>query len=53
MTLATAGEGHVQAQVQVLQRAGLIQNSHGWLSIAPIHYPRLERDLKDNQFLVD
>jgi hypothetical protein len=53
ITLVAAGEGQVQAQVQVLQRVGLIQNRQGWLSIAPIHYPRLERDLQDNQFLVD
>lgn len=53
VTLFAAGEGLVQAQVQVLRRAGLIQNRQGWLSIAPIHYPRLERDLQDNQFLVD
>jgi hypothetical protein len=52
ITLVAAGEGQVQAQVQVLQRAGLIQNQQGWLSIAPIHYPRLEGNLEDNQFLV-
>ena len=50
--LAALGENPVVAQVQFLQRVGVIQNQQGWLSIHPIHYPRLKIDLEDNHFLV-
>ncbi|MGB3401501.1 MAG: hypothetical protein WBA77_02290 [Microcoleaceae cyanobacterium] len=52
-TLAAVGESPVTTQVQVLKRAGLIQNQQGWLSIHPVHYPRLRNDLEANHFLVD
>ena len=46
-------ERPLQAQVQVLLRVGIIQNQQGWLSLAPLHYPRLKQDLENNQFLFD
>ncbi|MGB3536286.1 MAG: hypothetical protein WBA13_22560 [Microcoleaceae cyanobacterium] len=43
----------VQAQVQILLREGLIKNKQGWLSLDPLHYPRLKQSLENNQFLFD
>lgn len=45
-------EAIVRAQLQHLQHQGLIAKRDGRFEIAPLHYPRLKRDLDYNHLLV-
>lgn len=42
----------IQASVRLLQRAGIVESGEELLWVNPVHYPRLRRDLGNNQFLV-
>lgn len=42
----------VRNQVQYLSSLGLLENKKGVININPAHYPRLRKDLDDNQFLM-
>lgn len=46
-------EAMVQAQLQSLQRQGLICKRANRVAIAPLYYPRLQRDLANNHLLVE
>ena len=43
----------VRAQLQLLLQQGLVIRDADLFAIAPIHYPRLRRDLRDNHLLVE
>lgn len=42
----------VQAQVQTLQRHGVIESDQGLLRINPTYYVQIQKDLNENKFLV-
>ncbi|MGF1496130.1 MAG: hypothetical protein ACFB8W_04810 [Elainellaceae cyanobacterium] len=44
--------GKVRAQVQILQRAGVVKQLHSLLSLNPLFYPGLKADLSNNNFVV-
>ena len=43
----------VKGRVRVLRRVGLIQQQNDILSVNPIHYPRVKRELDNNNFIID
>ncbi|MEM9925584.1 MAG: helix-turn-helix domain-containing protein [Cyanobacteria bacterium P01_D01_bin.50] len=42
----------VKGRVQMLRRAGLVEQNNGILTINPIHYPRLKNELSNNNFII-
>ncbi len=46
-------ESKVQAQVQTLRRAGIVEEKNCILQVNPIHYPKLKRELANNNFVID
>ena len=42
----------VQSQVQVLRRAGVIEQQNEMLTVNPIYYPNLNRELSSNNFII-
>lgn len=43
----------VQNRVQFLRRAGVVEQQSGILRINPIHYPKLKRELANNNFIIN
>lgn len=43
----------VKAVVQMLRRAGVVEQNNGILTINPIHYPRLKKELSNNNFIIN
>lgn len=46
-------ESKVQAQVQMLRRAGVVEEKNQILKVNPIHYPKLKRELANNNFVIN
>ncbi|MDJ0589121.1 MAG: helix-turn-helix domain-containing protein [Pleurocapsa sp. MO_226.B13] len=46
-------EAQVQAMVQMLRRAGVVEQRDRVLKINPIHYPKLKRELASNNFIIN
>ncbi len=42
----------IKGRVQMLRRKGLIEQKDGFLTINPIHYPRLKNELSNNNFII-
>ena len=42
----------VKGRVQMLRRAGLVEQNNGILTINPIHYPRIKNELSNNNFII-
>lgn len=42
----------VKGRVQMLRRAGIVEQNNGILTINPIHYPRLKNELSNNNFII-
>ena len=42
----------VQGRVQVLRRAGVIEQQNEMITVNPIHYPKLNRELTSNNFII-
>jgi hypothetical protein len=46
-------ETKIQSQVNILGRLGVIECRQGLIWLNPVYYPRLQKDLANNQFLVN
>lgn len=46
-------EYKVRAQVQILRRAGIVEERNQILQINPIYYPKLKQELASNNFVID
>ena len=42
----------IQSRVQVLRRAGVIEQQNEMITVNPIHYPKLNRELTSNNFII-
>ncbi|MGD1910463.1 MAG: ArsR family transcriptional regulator [Rivularia sp. (in: cyanobacteria)] len=42
----------VKGKIQMLRRAGIVEQNNGILTINPIHYPRLKNELSNNNFII-
>ncbi|MCJ8283357.1 MAG: ArsR family transcriptional regulator, partial [Rivularia sp. ALOHA_DT_140] len=42
----------VKGRVQMLRRKGLIEQKNGILTINPIYYPRIKKELSNNNFII-
>lgn len=42
----------VKGRIQMLRRAGIVEQNNGILTINPIHYPRLKNELSNNNFII-
>lgn len=45
-------EYKVRAQVQILRRAGIVEERNQILQVNPIYYPKLKRELASNNFVI-
>ncbi|KST62448.1 hypothetical protein [Mastigocoleus testarum] len=43
----------VKGRVRILRRMGIIEQQDDILSVNPIHYPRVKRELDNNNFIID
>ena len=43
----------VSSQVQILRNQGIIEQKDGVIKTNPIHYPRLKRELANNNFIIE
>ncbi len=43
----------VNNQVQILRKQGIIEQRNGMIKANPIHYPRLRRELANNNFIIE
>lgn len=46
-------QSSIKGRVRILQRMGLIQQQDDTLTINPIYYPRLNKELDNNNFIID
>lgn len=46
-------EYKVRAQVQMLRRAGIVEERNQILQVNPIYYPKLKQELASNNFVID
>ena len=46
-------EAEVQARVQLLRQEGVVEEKNKILKINPIHYPKIQRELAGNNFIIN
>ena len=46
-------EAEVQARLQILRRQGIVEQNNRILKINPIYYPKLKRELANNNFIIN